>query len=75
VCGRGDAEVRRRAAAVGQDPAGLRAGGGLVGTPGQIVEQIQEYAAKGASRVFLQVLDVRDLDHVELIATEVAPHV
>jgi F420-dependent oxidoreductase-like protein len=74
VCGRDDAEVRRRAEAIGRDPDELRATGGLAGTPDQIVEQIKEYASHGASRLFLQVLDLADLDHLDLIATEVAPH-
>ena len=73
VCGRSDAEVRRRAVAAGADPDELRAGPGVAGTPGQIVEQIQEYAKHGASRIFLQVLDLADLDHLDLIAAEVAP--
>ncbi|MBE1487963.1 LLM class F420-dependent oxidoreductase [Plantactinospora soyae] len=72
LCGRSDAEVRRRAEAVGRDPAELRAVSGVAGTPDQVVEQIQEYAAHGAERFFLQVLDLADLDHLDLIASEVA---
>jgi hypothetical protein len=30
------------------------------------------FQAAGASRLYLQVLDLRDLDHLELVATEVA---
>ncbi|MEV1286975.1 LLM class F420-dependent oxidoreductase [Micromonospora sp. NPDC049679] len=73
VCGRSDAELRRRIDAIGADPEALRAGGGVVGTPGEVVEQLREYAAHGASRFFLQVLDLADLDHLDLIASEVAP--
>lgn len=73
VCGRSDAEVRRRAEVIARDPDELRAGGGLAGTPGEVVEQINAYASLGASRVFLQVLDLTDLDHLDLIAAEVAP--
>ncbi|ROT32823.1 LLM class F420-dependent oxidoreductase [Micromonospora sp. HM5-17] len=73
VCGRSDAEVRRRAEAIGRDPAELRAGPGVAGTPAEVVEQIQEYAKHGAERIFLQVLDLADLDHLDLIAAEVAP--
>jgi F420-dependent oxidoreductase-like protein len=75
VCGRDEAQVRRRAAAAQVDADELRAGGGVAGTPGQVVEQLKEYAARGASRVYLQVLDMTDLDHLDLIAAEVAPHV
>jgi alkanesulfonate monooxygenase SsuD/methylene tetrahydromethanopterin reductase-like flavin-dependent oxidoreductase (luciferase family) len=73
VCGRTDAEVRRRAEAVGEDPEALRAGGGVAGTPQDVVEQLSAYAEHGASRFFLQVLDLADLDHIDLIAAEVAP--
>jgi F420-dependent oxidoreductase-like protein len=73
VCGRTDAEVRRRAEAIRRDPAELRATGGLAGTPEEVVDQIKEYAAHGASRMFLQILDLADLDHLDLIAAEVAP--
>jgi F420-dependent oxidoreductase-like protein len=73
VCGRHDAEVRRRADAIGRDPDGLRAGGGVAGTPAEIAEQLRAYAEHGASRFFLQVLDLSDLDHLDLIAAEVVP--
>jgi F420-dependent oxidoreductase-like protein len=73
VCGRNDAEVRRRADAIGRDPAEMRARGGVAGTPEEVVEQLQEYAQHGASRFFLQILDLTDLDHLDLIAAEVPP--
>ena len=71
--GRDDAEVRRRASAIGREPAELRAGGGIVGTPAEAVATIKRYAEAGATRMYLQVLDLADLAHVELIAAEVAP--
>lgn len=72
-CGRDDAEVRRRAAAIGRDVAALRSGGGVAGTPGEVAQQLRAYRQAGASRVYLQVLDLSDLDHLDLIAAEVAP--
>jgi hypothetical protein len=39
------------------------------------VKKIGEFAAIGAERIYLQVLDLDDLDHLELIATEVLPAV
>jgi F420-dependent oxidoreductase-like protein len=72
-CGRTDAEVRRRAEAIGRDPEQVREAGGYVGTPGEVVEQIRAYQDLGASRIYLQVLDLTDLDHLDLIAAEVAP--
>jgi F420-dependent oxidoreductase-like protein len=73
-CGRDEAELARRAAAIGWDLATQRADG-LVGTPDEIVDRIGTYAELGATRVYLQVLDLHDLDHLELIASEVMPQV
>ncbi|NUR26207.1 MAG: LLM class F420-dependent oxidoreductase [Catenulispora sp.] len=71
VCvGRDEAEIARRAAAIGQDPAGLRASG-LAGTPSEVVDKIGRYAGIGAQRLYLQVMDLSDLDHLELIASQV----
>ena len=71
--GRDDAEVRRRAAAIGRDADEMRESGGAVGTPDQVVEILSRYAEAGATRMFLQTLDLSDLDHVELVASAVAP--
>ncbi len=71
--GRDDAEVKRRAASIGREVDEMRENGGIVGTPDEVVETIQRYAETGAGRLFLQVLDLNDLDHVELVAAEVAP--
>jgi F420-dependent oxidoreductase-like protein len=69
-CGRTAAEVERRAAA-----ASMRPGEGLAGTPGEIVEMIGKFAEIGAEHFYLQVLDLNDLDHLELLAAEVLPQV
>jgi F420-dependent oxidoreductase-like protein len=73
-CGRSEAELDRRAAAIGKSVADL-GGEGLVGTPGEIVEKIGTFAEIGAERIYLQVLDLKDLDHLELLAAEVLPQV
>ena len=73
-CGRDDAEVRRRAAAIGDDLDELRAEG-LAGTPAEIVDKIGRFAELGCSTIYLQVLDLHDLDHLELLAAEVMPQV
>ena len=73
VCaGRDDAEVARRAAAIGREVDELRANSPLVGTPAEIVDQLGPFIEAGVQRVYLQLLDLSDLDHVELFATEVA---
>ena len=73
-CGRDEAEVARRAANIGRKPDELRANG-AAGTPDEVVARIEAFAAIGAERVYLQVLDLDDLEHVELLATEVLPRV
>ncbi|MFF9647085.1 LLM class F420-dependent oxidoreductase [Kitasatospora aureofaciens] len=70
--GRDDAEVARRAAAIGREVDDLKENG-LAGTPDEVVEKIARYAAAGSQRVYLQVLDLGDLDHLELVASRVAP--
>jgi F420-dependent oxidoreductase-like protein len=72
VCaGRDDAEVRRRAAAISREADELRANTPLVGTPAEIVDRLAPYIEAGVQRVYLQLLDLSDLDHIELFATEV----
>ncbi|KXK62477.1 LLM class F420-dependent oxidoreductase [Micromonospora rosaria] len=73
-CGRTEEEIARRAAAIGREPAELRANG-LAGTPAEIVERIGRYAEAGSQRIYLQILDLADLDHLELVAAEVLPQV
>lgn len=73
-CGRDGGEVRRRAAAIGQDLDAL-ATVGLAGTPAEVVDRLGAYAGMGVSRVYLQVLDLADLAHIELLAAEVLPQV
>jgi F420-dependent oxidoreductase-like protein len=64
ACGRTDTEAKRRADAIGGPPP-------LYGTPDQVVEQLGRFGEAGASRVFLQILDLSDLDHLDVIAEEV----
>ncbi|MBT2407733.1 MULTISPECIES: LLM class F420-dependent oxidoreductase [unclassified Streptomyces] len=71
VCvGKDDAEVARRAAAIGREVDELKANG-LAGSPAEVVEKLGTYAAIGSSRVYLQLLDLDDLDHLELISSQV----
>jgi F420-dependent oxidoreductase-like protein len=70
--GKDEAELARRAAAIGRDVAELRENG-VAGTPAEAVDILGRYAEAGAQRVYLQVLDLADLDHLDLVANEVAP--
>lgn len=72
-CGRDDGEVNRRAAAIGRDAGELRENG-AGGTPAEVVEKVLRYRDAGADRIYFQILDVDDLDHVRLLAAEVLPH-
>jgi F420-dependent oxidoreductase-like protein len=71
-CGKDDAELRRRAQAIGRAPDEVLQHG-ISGSPAQVVAKIGEYAETGADRVYLQVLDLTDLDHLALLANEVLP--
>lgn len=71
--GRNDAEVARRAAAIGRDLGELRSNSPLVGTPDEIVEKLAAWREVGVQRVYTQLLDLSDLQHLELVAGAVIP--
>jgi alkanesulfonate monooxygenase SsuD/methylene tetrahydromethanopterin reductase-like flavin-dependent oxidoreductase (luciferase family) len=73
-CGRDRAELARRAQAIGQQVDDLPETA-LTGSPAEVVDKLGKLADAGATRVYLQVLDLHDLDHLELIAAEVMPQV
>lgn len=68
ACGRTDAEAGARAAAIGETPS-------LYGTPNQVVDRLGAFAAQGVQRMFLQVADLTDLDHLDVLAAAVLPQV
>ena len=62
-----------RALTLGRDAADLRANG-LAGTVAEVVDRLGQWREKtGITRIYLQLMDMADLDQVELIAAEVAP--
>ena len=69
-CGADDAEVARRAQRIGRDVDELLSNG-CAGSPAQVLERIADFAEAGATRMYLQVLDLDDLDHIELLAEQV----
>lgn len=74
VCaGRDEPEIARRAAAIGRDVDELRSNSPLVGTPAEIADKLAAYTDAGIQRVYLQLLDMSDLDHLEFFAREVVP--
>lgn len=71
-CGRNEEEIAARAAVIGRDVDELRENG-LAGTPSEVVDKLCAFAEAGSERVYLQTLDLNDLDHLELVASEVMP--
>jgi len=67
VClGADDAEYVRRATAIEREPAELRSNG-VAGTPEEVLASLQRWFDAGAERMYLQVLDLADLDHLDAI--------
>jgi alkanesulfonate monooxygenase SsuD/methylene tetrahydromethanopterin reductase-like flavin-dependent oxidoreductase (luciferase family) len=66
-------ELLRRASAIGRDVDELRTNG-AAGLPDEVAAKIRTFATEGAERIYLQVLDIDDLDHLSLVAAEVMPH-
>jgi F420-dependent oxidoreductase-like protein len=69
--GADEAEFARRAAAIGREPAELREHG-IAGTVAEAVDRLGALREAGVERVYLQVLDLQDLEHLDLVAREVA---
>jgi F420-dependent oxidoreductase-like protein len=72
--GRDDAEIARRADAIGREVDELRSNSPLVGTPTEIADKLGPFLEAGVQRVYLQFLDMSDLNHLEFFATQVLPH-
>jgi F420-dependent oxidoreductase-like protein len=73
-CGKDEATLSRRAAAIGRGVPELRANG-LAGSPAEVVDKIGTFAEAGTQTLYLQVLDLGDLDHLADIAEQVLPQV
>lgn len=63
--GTDETDVRRRADAIGRDLGEMRSDG-AAGTVEEVADKLGRYGELGISRVYLQVLDLGDLDHVAL---------
>jgi F420-dependent oxidoreductase-like protein len=71
VCvGEDESTFAQRASAIGREPDELRANG-VAGSPKEAAAVVDRWRAAGADRIYLQVLDLSDLDHLDLIASEV----
>lgn len=74
VYGRNQAEVDDKVRERGRSAAELRERGILVGTGGELVEQLGKIAEARVQRVMLQWLDLDDIDGIEGLARDVLPH-
>jgi F420-dependent oxidoreductase-like protein len=69
VCvGTDEAEFARRAEAIDRQPDELRTNG-VAGTRDEAAETLERWAEAGAERIYLQVLDLADLEHLDVLAT------
>ena len=66
-CGSDDTELERRSAALGRQPDELRRNG-FAGSREDLQQKAADFAGRGCDRVYLQVLDDMDLDHLDAIA-------
>ena len=71
-CGSNARDLRRRSEKAALHAAATRAEP-VSGSPAAVAEQLQAYADAGVHRVYLQILDLDDLEHMALIAEEVMP--
>ncbi|WP_395308592.1 LLM class F420-dependent oxidoreductase [Mycobacterium sp. AMU20-3851] len=69
--GRDESELTRRAAAIGRELEEMRGNSPVAGTADEIVEKLGAFVRAGVQRVYLQVLDMSDLDHLAFFASEV----
>jgi alkanesulfonate monooxygenase SsuD/methylene tetrahydromethanopterin reductase-like flavin-dependent oxidoreductase (luciferase family) len=69
--GRDDRDVARRAGAIDREVDELRENSPLAGTAGEIVDRLGSFIDAGVQRVYLQTLDMSDLDHLDFFASEV----
>lgn len=73
-CGENRAQIEQRIERSGQ-PRKKLAAAGAAGTPEQVVEQLAHYIDAGASRLYLRLFDLPDLDHVALLGDQVRARV
>jgi alkanesulfonate monooxygenase len=69
-CGADDEQVELRAGAIGRASDELRSNG-LAGTPAEVLDGVAQWREAGAERIYLQVLDITDTDHVALLGDQV----
>jgi len=72
-CAQDPAALRRRAAAQHGYLDHMRQRGAFFGTPAEILDQLARWHKAGAQRVYFELVDLSDLDHIREIAETVLP--
>jgi F420-dependent oxidoreductase-like protein len=70
-CGENHEETERRAARIGRSYDQDLKTNGAAGSPAQVLDTIATFAEAGAQRMYLQVLDIDDLEHLDLVGEQV----
>jgi hypothetical protein len=74
ICGATKAEAQQRLERLGAPGARMLANG-VVGTPPELVGELERLSGEGCETVYLHIFDIDDLDHLALIGSEVIPQV
>jgi alkanesulfonate monooxygenase SsuD/methylene tetrahydromethanopterin reductase-like flavin-dependent oxidoreductase (luciferase family) len=74
ICGSTKAEAQQRLKRLGEPGARMLANG-VVGTPSELVADLERLAGEGCETVYLHIFDIDDHDHLALIGSEVIPQV
>ncbi|MGN8553943.1 UNVERIFIED_CONTAM: LLM class F420-dependent oxidoreductase [Microbacterium sp. SLM126] len=74
LAGANQADLERRAARLGDTVDEMRDGVNIVGGRDEIVDKVERLAELGAGRIYLQLLDLQDVDQVAYLGADVLPH-
>jgi F420-dependent oxidoreductase-like protein len=70
VCGESEHELGLRAGRIDRSVEELRATA-AAGRPNEVVDRIADFVDAGAQRIYLQLLDIEDVEHVHLLSEKV----
>ena len=71
-CGTTAREAAQRAGSLGEAGARMLRQG-VVGVPGDVLQQVEDLAAAGVDTIYFHLYDPADTDHVRLLGSEVRP--
>ncbi len=73
LVGADERDLATRAKAAGTTIDEMRDDVNIVGSADEVTAKVERLAALGAERVYFQLMDMRDLDQLEYLGTEVLP--